>query len=499
MLARDRVRGGQVAVKELLRASTGALLGFKREFRALAGLSHPNLVTLYELIAEGPRWLLTMEFIAGLPLLESLRGASPGPQSRGGSATSRTSLSSGRVGAGGPAVVGLVRRDRGTAPRRVARAGSWRRRAVRRFRARPAANAMTTDGSRRLCAAFLQVARGVQALHSAGIVHRDLKPANIQVEAGGRVVILDFGLAALVDQEAGSTAIVGTPRYMSPEQARGAPVEAASDWYSVGVLLHEAIFGVAPIEGSPHEVMARKQYLLPARRPPPANVPSALVDLCFQLLTPVAAERPGGPAVLKALAALAVPAKEAALAGPEDETSPPEAVLVGRDDAWTQLRGAWALARGGAVVVAVVRGPAGIGKTALCRAFLAERRAAGAWVLTGRCHVHEQIPFKAIDEVIDGLGLALLGLDLEARAGLLSAGRGALVRLFPALAPALAWTVDAAPADEDKGLVRRAASQALRELLLGLAARVPLMLAIDDLQWGDVDSVLVLAELLRPP
>lgn len=65
VLARDRVRGGEVAVKELVRVSAGALLGFKQEFRALAGLSHPNLVTLYELIAEGPRWLLAMEYVAG--------------------------------------------------------------------------------------------------------------------------------------------------------------------------------------------------------------------------------------------------------------------------------------------------------------------------------------------------------------------------------------------------------------------------------------------------
>jgi eukaryotic-like serine/threonine-protein kinase len=106
-----------------------------------------------------------------------------------------------------------------------------------------------------------QLCRGLAAVHEAGIIHRDIKPPNIMVLPNGVVKLMDFGIARATEgadyaTQGGQT--VGTPYYMSPEQARGREVDARSDIYSVGVVLYELFAGVRPIEGpNPGEVMRR--------------------------------------------------------------------------------------------------------------------------------------------------------------------------------------------------------------------------------------------------
>jgi formylglycine-generating enzyme required for sulfatase activity len=112
----------------------------------------------------------------------------------------------------------------------------------------------------------LEVARGLAAAHEAGIVHRDVKPGNVMIAKSGHVKVLDFGLAKLVGPERGTAdsvsptlsspaatrlgVLLGTPAYMSPEQAEGRPVDARSDVFSFGAVLYEMLTGKKPFDGA---------------------------------------------------------------------------------------------------------------------------------------------------------------------------------------------------------------------------------------------------------
>jgi len=145
----DRVRGREVALKTLTATSARDLYRFKREFRALCDLAHPNLCTLHELYTINGDWFLTMELVPGVSFIDWVRPSS-------------------------------------TSDRPGARRASRGRTVI-------AAAPVRLD---RLTDALAQLCDGVLALHLAGKLHRDLKPSNVLVEPGGRVVLLDFGLVA---------------------------------------------------------------------------------------------------------------------------------------------------------------------------------------------------------------------------------------------------------------------------------------------------------------
>ena len=158
-----------------------------------------------------------------------------------------------------------------------------------------------------------QVASVLVAVHAAKIVHRDLKPDNIfLVERANRpdfVKLLDFGVAKLADPDGvgvqlGTTAVgmvVGTPEYMSPEQAAGETVDHRTDLYALGVILYEMVTGVVPFRGKSFGELVVKHMTVPPRRPNavtnlPHVVPPALEELILELLAKDREQRPASMA-----------------------------------------------------------------------------------------------------------------------------------------------------------------------------------------------------------
>src|SRR5882672_5362156 len=268
----DRERQQPVALKTLLHFDAAALYLFKQEFRTLVGLHHSNLVHLYELIVrDGDQAFFTMELVRGADFLEYVRkGHVPGgPHSPSGVVTWRPALDD--VDTLRPGAIGTER-------------------------ATPVPSRSPADPGR-LRGALRQLVEGVEALHGAGKVHRDVKPSNVLVTPEGRVVLLDFGVAAELrvgaEVAGGDGEIVGTVLYMAPEQIGAGRPAPASDWYSVGVMLYEALVGRPPFVGPASDVLTMKCNFDP---PPPsacvAEVPADLAALCMALLHRDPAARP---------------------------------------------------------------------------------------------------------------------------------------------------------------------------------------------------------------
>ena len=352
----------------------------------------------------------------------------------------------------------------------------------------------------RLRRALTALAGALDALHAAGLVHRDVKPSNVLVTPDDRVVVLDFGL--VVDVERGDTwsgpSIVGTPQYMAPEQAACQATGPAADWYAVGVMLYEALTGQVPHDGPVMKVLLDKQRVEP--RPPAELAPDAPADLaalCAALLRIDPAERPTGPTVLRRLRRVQTGHPERA---PPPATLTQGPVFVGRQAELALLRDALdrrAIEGGPGAVL--IRGESGVGKTALARAF-SRSLERDATVISGRCFERESVSFKAFDGVVESLARVLARMEAAQAAAMLPLHAAPLADVFPALKRVKAFAD--APADVaslDHRELRDRVFGALRELLVRLARRGPVVLAIDDLQWADDDSLTLLAEVLRPP
>ena len=274
----DETNAVPVALKLLPVVSPDMLLRFKREFRAVADVRHPNLVRLGELVSEGSQWFFSMELVQGIDLMSYVRGVEP---------PARTSMAP------------VLASD---APTPIVMPGE----AVRRYDPSSGLPLGAPPGGNyreeRLRPALAQLARALAALHAAGAVHRDVKPSNVLVTAEGRAVLLDFGLVSAASIETTQSG-AGTPEYMAPEQVAMQPVSGAADWYAFGVILFELLSGRLPFEGLPHEILYRKQH---GRAPRVAalapGVPADLAALCDRLLEADPEMRASGPEALAALA-----------------------------------------------------------------------------------------------------------------------------------------------------------------------------------------------------
>ncbi len=453
--AYDREARSLVALKVLRFAEADSLYRFKKGFRSLADIRHPNLVSFYELHSQDGQWFFSMELVPGLELIEALRGG-------GGESAD---IATDGIATAGVAVAGAAEAD-------AAKPNSDRIRHV-----------------------MLQLARGLQTVHAHGIVHRDIKPPNVLVTADDRAVLLDFGLVTefhRIGIPEAAVQTVGTPAYMSPEQALALPGTPASDWYSVGVMLYQALTGELPFQGSTLKILADKQTGV---APSMSNVPADLEELSRRLLDPDPETRPSGDEVIAFLEGSGV-LRDHGWRLPPDEIETP---FVGRERALGRIVEAYEASCRNAVVV-YLSGASGMGKTALIDQFIERLDISDdrAVVLAGRCYLQESVPYKALDSLIDALSRYLLSLPQEEVVTLLPDQIAPLAVLFPVLLRV--GSVADAPSEQlDPQVLRRRAFAALRQLLGRLSESRNLVLFIDDLQWGDMDSFLLLNEILKPP
>jgi serine/threonine protein kinase len=190
-LAQDERLGRKIALKLLPSQFTNdkdRLRRFQQEARAASALNHPNILTVHEVEQRDGLHYIATEFVDGVTLRQHMQ-----------------------------------------------------------------AQSMNLD---ELLNIAIQVASALQAAHAAGIAHRDIKPENIMIRSDGYIKVLDFGLAKLTENELSPAAaetnpgvVMGTPRYMSPEQARGLDVDLRTDIFSLGTVIYELVTGKLPFEG----------------------------------------------------------------------------------------------------------------------------------------------------------------------------------------------------------------------------------------------------------
>lgn len=512
---RDRSNGALLAVKTISRPDPLRLSLLKQEARVVGGIVHPNLLTLHGLEQAGDELFLMMELVNGVRLDSYI--------AYGRQLFTETKDINADTAAVPQHLVSLtmapeVFESIEALPDELlsdelppAESLLWKFSTL----AVDLDEAADSDGDggelatgwapdeARLRESMTQVATALTALHSIGRVHRDLKPDNILVERDGRVVLLDFGLAFMVDEQNHLGKAVGTPGFMAPEQIRGDRCTVATDWYSFGAVLHLLLHG-APPYAADAGALARIARGEPLATPPASPVGlEDLANLAARLLRPEPEERPDGPEVLAVLqiggggesqAGMATTRRVAALRDWASRTGP---VLVGRDEELATLERAWDQVLAGQPAMVAVHGPSGIGTTTVLDAFCAGR--ADCLVMQGRCYQHESVPFAGWDALVDQLAGELDTLPPWTLEGVAPRELQCLLRVFPMLAgvKAIVSRVDGVEPPADPVELRNAAFDGLFAILAALASDRRTVVRLDDLHWADPSSAAMALRLFE--
>lgn len=480
----DRERAIRVALKTVGVVEGEALLRFKREFRALQGLEHPNLIHLGELFEVGGEWFYTMELVEGTDFLKYVRTQRSQPASAV-DAVPTSAAKRPRSGSADDSFPFDGDGDDGTPD-----TPKWEEQPALAF------------DEVRLRRSLAQLAQGLAALHRSSKVHRDIKPSNVLVTREGRLVILDFGLVTEMrgGAQRSDVGIMGTYPYMSPEQTAGLPVDARTDWYAMGVMMFQALTGKLPFRGTTEAIILAKinedppepKLLVP-------SVPPDLNDLCRDLMRRKPEQRPGTAEIL---ARLHVEDESDTWLVPHSSRSQSGgSPFVGREPERKRLEAALDRTLEPKSSVVLVTGDSGIGKSELVRRFVDDVavRRTGVLLLQGRCYERESVPFRSVDGLVDALSGHLARLGEEQVRRLVPRHADILARAFPVLKRVDALQSAVSHEVRDPQEQRARLFGAIRTLFSKLAASETVIAVIEDLQWIDEDSRALLGELLREP
>ncbi|HEY0320437.1 MAG TPA: protein kinase [Pyrinomonadaceae bacterium] len=452
-LAQDMRLNRKVALKILpatMTEDTDRLRRFEQEARAISALNHPNIVTIFEIGESDLGRFIAIEHIEGQTL--------------------RTLTS----------------------------------------RSRPPLDSVLQLAS--------QMSLALCVAHEAGVVHRDIKPENIMVRPDGIVKVLDFGLARLTPRGAAQYSdetliydtnaqhnsrkleaitspgmIIGTMRYMSPEQARGETTGTPTDIFSLGIVFYELATGHHPFMADSQigamNAILTQQPLQPSRINP--EIGASFEALILGMLEKDERLRPTASAVDEVLGSLT--GKRPVSFEKRSPSMTIRRSTVGREDERAELRTCFDRTLSGQGLLVCVTGEPGIGKTTLVEDFLIDLNLSGepSTIARGRCSerlagAEAYMPFL---EALDYL--------LRAEAGEHAA------RIMKLVAPT--WYAHVAPLSQDdasgevKTDIKSASQERMKRELSAFLQEIsqikPLLLFIDDLHWADVSTVDMLAYL----
>jgi len=445
--ARDTALNRVVAIKMLKSAvlTEETYSRFMLEAQAVAKLNHPNIVAIYDIGKEDEKQFFVLEFVDGMSLRE-LMGTYPE-----GKCDIQTILRTG-----------------------------------------------------------IDVCNALQYAHSQGVLHRDIKPENILITEEGTAKLMDFGLAKMLGQPSITQEgiIVGTAAYVAPENALGKGADAKSDLYSFGAVLYEAVTGRPPFLGEDsvkiifshiHDYPASPNKLNP-------KVPEALAECIMKLLEKEPGKRYQSAAdllmVLKDIAEVFlrevyVPSHKPSVVIPSPRPiAAREVQLIDRAEEMNALREAVDKAVRGEGGLVFLYGEAGIGKTRLTRELGAYARLRGMQVLYGRCPALFRMdgvpPYVLWSEVIKDF---LQDCPPEQLYKVIGYYPGEVCKLVPEIKQKLGTIPQSLPISPEHE--RDRLFEAVSQFITNISKEAPLLVVLDDLQWTDQTSLLLMHYLAR--
>jgi len=445
--ARDTVLNRVVAVKILKSAVTSeeAYSRFMTEAQAVAKLNHPNIVSIHDIGKEDGKQFFVLEFVDGESLRDLMQTY---PE---GKCDIQTVL---RIG--------------------------------------------------------MDVCSALQYAHSEKVLHRDIKPENVMITKDGTAKLMDFGLAKMIGQPGVTQegVIVGTVAYVAPEVALGKSVDARSDLYSLGAVLYEALTGKPPFQGDDpikvifghiHDIPVSLSKLNP-------NVPQALSDCVMKLLQKEPEKRfQSAEDLFKALRGITeeflretlVPAHKPGIVVPVPRPlAVREIQLIDRVEEMNLLRQAVDRAVRGEGGLVFLYGEAGIGKTRLARELGAYARLRGMKMLYGRCPALFRMdgvpPYVLWNEVVKDY---LQNCTPEQLYKVIGYYPAEVCKLVPEVRQKLGTFPQSLPISPEHE--RDRLFEAVSQLIINISKEAPLLVVLDDLQWTDQSSLLMLHYLAR--